>query len=152
MAGPAARLDRYIEGSPCLHFRFSGAEEGRTVVMLHSSTQHVGVWDEVVPVFSGFRVAALDLRGHGRSGHSDACAADDYISDVERLLDTLGGSSIALVGHSMGSLVAMRYSARHPGAVWAVAFIDIDARPPDLQGNSLRIAGSRPGRAFDTAA
>ena len=67
-------------------------------------------------------------------------------------MDTLGASSIALVGHSMGSLVAMRYAARHPGAVWAAAFIDIDARPPDLQGNSLRTAGRRPGRAFDTAA
>ncbi|MEE8338129.1 MAG: alpha/beta hydrolase [Dehalococcoidia bacterium] len=150
-AGTAELEHRYIEGSPRLHYTLSGAPEERTVVMLHGSTQHSPVWDGVVPLLSGFRVAALDLRGHGRSERNGAYQPDDYVSDVERLVEALDAPSTAIVGHSMGSLVAMRYAGQRPGSVWAAAFVDIDARPPDSQVETLNTAGARPGRAFDSA-
>lgn len=152
MTAGTAELDhRYIDGSPRLHYALSGAHEGRTVVLLHGSTQHARVWEGVLPSLSGFRVAALDLRGHGRSERNGAYQPDDYVSDIERLVEALAASSIAIVGHSMGSLVAMRYAGQRAGAIWAAAFIDIDAHPPDRQADSLNAAGARPGRSFEPA-
>jgi pimeloyl-ACP methyl ester carboxylesterase len=108
------------------------------------------VWDGVVSSLDGFRVAALDLRGHGKSERNGAYQPDDYASDVERLLTALDAPSVAIIGHSMGSLVAMRYLGQRPGSAWAAGFIDIDARPPDHQAVTLHTGGARPGLAFDT--
>jgi pimeloyl-ACP methyl ester carboxylesterase len=149
-AGASEHDHRFIEGSPRLHYTLSGTAEQPTVVLLHGSTQHSPAWDGVLPSLDGFRVVALDLRGHGGSERNGAYQPDDYVSDVERLVSVLDVPSIAIVGHSMGSLVAMRYLGQRPGAAWAAAFVDIDACPPPHQAETLHTAGARPGLSFDT--
>jgi len=72
------------------------------------------------------RAVALDLRGHGDSGWSAAGAyrVADYASDVGALIAALGLERPALVGHSLGSFVALRYAVDHPRALAAVAMVD----------------------------
>ncbi|WP_313738274.1 alpha/beta hydrolase [Acinetobacter sp.] len=62
----------------------------------------------------GYRVIAFDRRGHGRSsqpwtGHT----IDQYAQDMHQLIEHLGLTEFALVGHSTGGAVVTRYTAKY---------------------------------------
>lgn len=149
-AQPPRMQQHFIEGAPRLHYSLSGANGLPTLVLLHGSTQHARAWDDLTPMLPDYRVAALDLRGHGESEWNGTYSPDDYLDDVDRLIDVLDVRSVVLAGHSMGSLIAMRYTAARPDRVSAAIFVDIDARPPDSQGENLHRAGARDGLSFDS--
>ena len=145
----------YLDGSPRLHYTLTAGPPERTVVLLHGSTQHAGAWDDVAALLTGYRLVALDLRGHGASEWDGAYSPADYLSDVTRMVDALdqprvAQPRIALIGHSMGSLVAMQYASQRLDRLWAAGFVDIDARPPDSQAENLHTAGAREGRTYAT--
>lgn len=144
----------HIEGAPRLHYLAWRAGAGPPVLLLHGSTQHARVWDRVAQRLNGYSAMALDLRGHGQSEWSGSYDPEDYLRDVDRAIDRLAdgaeGERVALVGHSMGSLIAMRYAAERPQRVWAAVFIDIDARVPEHQVETLHAAGARPAQAYET--
>lgn len=71
------------------------------------------------------RVFGLDQRGVLRSdplGVDARLDEDDLVDDCERLRDWLGIGRWAVLGHSFGGRVALRYAVRHPEAVSAVLF------------------------------
>ena len=75
---------------------------------------------------AGFRVVAIDLKGHGLS--DKPIAPDDYTIDalVEHLrdvIDSLGLVSPALVGHSMGGSLAYHFAARYPDRVRSLVLL-----------------------------
>jgi pimeloyl-ACP methyl ester carboxylesterase len=83
----------------------------------------------------GFSVLAPDLPGHGRSSgpalRSIAAMADWSAA----LLDSAGAAKARLIGHSMGSLIALEMAARHPAKVSALSLIGTTAAMtvgPDL--------------------
>ncbi len=151
MAETNSQLQHHqLEGSPRLHYSLTGASDQRTVVLVHGSTQHAGAWDEVAARLTGYRLAALDMRGHGQSDGDGAYSPPDYVSDVTRMVDALDVPRVTLIGHSMGSLVSMQYASQRPETLWAVGFVDIDAQPPPSQKANLNIAGARTGRVYAT--
>jgi pimeloyl-ACP methyl ester carboxylesterase len=84
----------------------------------------------------GFSILAPDLPGHGRSAGpalTTIAAMADWIS---ALLDSAGRVAKAhLIGHSMGSLIALETAARHPEKVSALSLIGTAATMavgPDL--------------------
>ena len=154
--------ERAVEGAPRLRI-FDWGGEGPAVLLLHGATHHARVWDGVANALSGFRSVAADLRGHGAAEHvaeaeartgRPAGAYDelDYVADLERLVEAVGEPQLAIVGHSLGSLVTQRYAAGHADRLWAAAFIDINARPPQSQVERLQTSGSRPARLLDDRA
>ena len=72
------------------------------------------------------RAFALDLRGHGDSEWSPerAYRVADYATDVAGLIESLGLERPALVGHSLGAFVALRFAVDHPRVLGALALID----------------------------
>jgi Predicted hydrolases or acyltransferases (alpha/beta hydrolase superfamily) len=92
-------------------------------------------------VAAGFRVASMDLRGHGASSttfdtHDDVAAASDVIA----ILDSLGADSAALVGSSMGAAAAVVAAARAPGRVSHLVLIGPFVRD---RGSALTRAATR---------
>ncbi|MBV8487761.1 MAG: alpha/beta hydrolase [Planctomycetaceae bacterium] len=80
-----------------------------------------------------YRSIALDLRGRGKSkappaGSPDTPAANytmaDHAADVLTLLDNLGVSQAALVGHSFGGMLALYLAARHPNRFPQIVVVD----------------------------
>lgn len=144
---------RTVEGEPRLHAVEWRANEAPTLFLTHGANQHSRYWDRLVPLLLGYRVIALDTRGHGASewGEPGDYDAEHYVADLGRAIEELVPEGrVALIGHSTGSLVSMRCAHAHPERLWAVSFVDIDPRPPDSQPERLRGAGARPARRFES--
>src|ERR1700742_1766743 len=83
----------------------------------------------------GFAVLAPDLPGHGRSSGKPLATIADMADWTAALIDAAGAAQARLVGHSMGSLIALETAARHPAKVSALYLIGTAATMivgPDL--------------------
>lgn len=107
------------------------------VVLLHGAGFDHSAWALHSRWFAhhGFSVLAPDLPGHGRSsgpGLRSIAAMADWSA---ALLDSAGAAKARLIGHSMGSLIALEMAARHPAKVSALSLIGTTAAMtvgPDL--------------------
>jgi len=73
--------------------------------------------------YHGHNVLALDLPAHGRSEGPPLGTVQEMADWVMRLLDAAKLQTAAVVGHSMGSLVALECAVRHPGRVGRIALL-----------------------------
>lgn len=99
--------------------------EQATLVFLHGAGMDHTVWLLQSRYFAhhGYTVLVVDLPGHGRSG-GEALESITAMADWSvALLDTLEVQQAALVGHSMGSLIALETAARYPGRVRKLALL-----------------------------
>jgi len=108
-----------------------------TVVLLHGAGFDHTTWALHSRWFAhhGFGLLAPDLPGHGRSSGAPLTAIADMADWTVALLDAAGASKAKLIGHSMGSLVALETAARHPTRVSALSLIGTAAAMtvgPDL--------------------
>src|SRR5712692_463088 len=110
-----------------------------TVVLLHGAGFDHTTWALHSRWFAhhGFGVLAPDMPGHGRSGGKPLPSIETMADWTVALLDTAGASTAKLIGHSMGSLIALEVSARHPTHVNELCLIatsDAMAVSADLLG------------------
>ena len=119
--------------------------DGAPVVLLHgvaadTNLNYVrsGVFDLLLD--EGYRVIALDSRGHGLSEkpHDPAAYGDDAMRrDVQALLDELGIERCMIVGYSMGAAVTLRVAMTDARPV-AVALLGAGESMADKQGGTER--------------
>lgn len=96
-----------------------------TVVFIHGAQHDHCVWvlQSRYLAHHGFSVLALDLPGHGRSA-GPALPSVGAIADwIIKVLDAAGVIKASLIGHSMGSLVAIECAARHTQRVHKIALV-----------------------------
>lgn len=95
------------------------------VAFIHGGAQDHSVWilQSRYLAHHGYGVLALDLPGHGRSGGAALSRIADMADWAVALLDAAGVGTAALVGHSMGSLVALDCAARYPERVSRIALL-----------------------------
>lgn len=113
------------------------------VVMLHGAGMDHIVWSLQARYLAhhGRAVLALDLPGHGKSAGSALGSIPEMADWVARLLDRLEIAQAALVGHSMGALIALDLAGRMPTRLRALVLLGIAERMPvhpDLQGAADR--------------
>jgi alpha-beta hydrolase superfamily lysophospholipase len=90
------------------------------VVLVHGFGEHSDRYDWVAERLTGagYAVYAGDHRGHGRSqGPRAVVDVDAVVADVDRLVDEASsahpGLPVAMLGHSLGGLIAIRYALAH---------------------------------------
>ena len=124
MAAPIPEEHRIsVEGRTT---RYLAAGEGPPLVLLHGVGDNAVDWHWVMPALARtHRVYAPDLPG---SGGSAAPRGDDYSPVSFELflaafMDALGTERAALVGNSLGGLVALRLALDDPGRVTALGLL-----------------------------
>ena len=121
-----------------------------TIVFIHGGGLDHSVWALQTRYFAyhGRNVLALDLPGHGRTAGPALATIPEMADWVMALLDTLAIEKAALVGHSMGSLVAYDAAARYPARVTALALLGTSI-PMPVAGRLLDAAKANDHAAFD---
>src|ERR1700704_6065318 len=96
-----------------------------TIVLLHGAGFDHTTWALHSRWFAhhGYGVLAPDLPGHGRSSGAPLAAIAEMADWTAALLDAAGAAKARLVGHSMGSLIALETAARPPPKVTALSLI-----------------------------
>lgn len=112
---------------------------GPTVLLVHGFLEHAHTWDFVAPILAdaGYRVLALDWRGHGESewiGAGGYYHFADYSADLAFLRRQLPGP-LAIVGHSMGATATLAYAGAEPDGLAAVVAVDA-LGPPDTAADT----------------
>ena len=121
-----------------LYYEASG--EGKPVVMLHGYVGDIEDWRNQIDLFSSsYRVYALDQRGRGKSDapkDEELYSFELFVEDVYRWLKLMKVEKCCLIGHSMGGMVAMRFTLAHPEMVEALVLADTtsDIRPTTPDG------------------
>jgi pimeloyl-ACP methyl ester carboxylesterase len=110
---------------------YDDAGRGECVVLIHGHPFDRTLWEPQITALRGrFRVLAPDLRGFGRSPvTTHLVTMRELAADIEELLDTLQIGRAAVVGLSMGGLVAMELAASQPGRYWALGLIATTMQP-----------------------
>jgi pimeloyl-ACP methyl ester carboxylesterase len=122
----------------------------RTVVFIHGVGQDHTIWVLPTRYFARHdrNVLAVDLPGHGRSSGAPLSTIEEMADWAVAFLDAAGVETAALVGHSMGSLVALDAAARHPERVRAVAMIGVSV-PLRVADALMDAAGANDRDAID---
>src|SRR5450759_3833989 len=96
-----------------------------TVIFIHGAQCDHSVWilQSRYIAHHGYGVLAVDLPGHGRSAGPALASIEALAAWLIAVQDAAGVSEAAIVGHSMGSLIALECAARHPGRVAKIALL-----------------------------
>jgi esterase len=113
--------DRFITVNGLrLHYLDWGSPEKPPFIMLHGISRVAHQFDHLAPWFQAdYHVIALDMRGHGDSAWSPegAYLVEDYVRDLEAIVDQLNLRAITLLGNSTGGRVVQVYAGLHPDRV-----------------------------------
>jgi len=95
------------------------------IVFLHGAGMDHSVWALLARAFAshGLGVLAPDFPGHGRSAGAPLTSIAALADWTAALIAAAGARAARLVGHSMGSLVALETAARHRESVTALGLI-----------------------------
>ena len=120
------------------------------IVFLHGAGLDHTVWALLARSFAhhGFGVLAPDFPGHGRSAGAPLSSIAALADWTAALIAAAGVPAARLVGHSMGSLVALETAARHPDKVTALALI-ATAAPMRVSDELLGAAKANDHAAID---
>ena len=123
-----------------MELTYDDAGSGETLVLIHGHPFDRTLWaPQLAALRSSFRVVAPDLRGFGHSMVTPGqVTMREYATDIEELLDTLDVTRAAVVGLSMGGLVAMEMSTANPARYWALGLVATTAEPPSPPDRKIR--------------
>lgn len=104
--------------------RYVTEGEGEAVVLIHGWMSDVTMWGPKLSPLPGFKLIALDVRGHGKSDkpHDPAKYGAEMAADVVRLMDHLNINRAHLVGYSMGAFIAGKVAATQPKRVLSLVY------------------------------
>ena len=153
MVGLLQPLDKALTVNALrLHYLDWGNPDAPAVVCVHGYTGSAQAFNGLArQLCDRFHLIAPDVRGHGESAWSPRAEYQyaDQAGDLAAFVDQLGLDRFALIGTSMGGIIAMAYAVAHPERLQVLVINDIG---PDAEAGTQRITqmvGSRP-EAFGT--
>lgn len=102
------------------------SDTGPLLIMLHGMAASWQVFETTIPFLAvRWRVVAVDLRGHGRSGWvTGGYTLLEYVRDIAALHRHLSNEPAVVIGSSLGAMVAIGLAAEDPDAVRAIVLED----------------------------
>lgn len=131
----------------------SGAAARATVLCLPGLTRNARDFEDLAEHLSrrGHRVLCADLRGRGGSAFAPdpmTYVPATYVRDIETLLDVNGLAEVAIVGTSLGGILAMIIAAVMPYRLLGAVLNDIG---PDLDPAGMARIGQFVGKSVPVA-
>ncbi len=130
-----------VGGTRLYYFAAGTRGGGDPVVFLHGFPGSSHGWRELTPLMpDGRRLVVVDLMGCGRSDGPGGTFArngtiDEHAGLIRRLMDDLNIPRAAIVGHSLGGVIAQSIAVHHPDRISALALLStptFDAWPRTL--------------------
>ena len=115
------------------------------VVIMNDWLCDTSTWDGARPYLDGerFTFAFTDLRGYGRSrGRAGTYTVAEASADVLALADALGWARLAVIGHSMSTLVALHLGQHHADRIERVVVLT-PPPPTGFGADDAMLAASR---------
>lgn len=100
--------------------------EGPAVVLVHGLGLNRDMWQWQLPALvQSYRVIRYDLIGHGDSRMPDgACSMDDVVAQLDEVLAETETERAAIVGFSLGGLIARAFALAHPRKTAALVIMN----------------------------
>ena len=118
---PVRYLSLTIEGQPVrlayMDIAPSAQANGKSVVLLHGKNFSGNYWEGPIKALAaaGYRVIVPDEIGFGKSSKPDINYSFDLLAaNTIQLLDMLDIQKVAVIGHSMGGMLAVRFARNYP--------------------------------------
>jgi 3-oxoadipate enol-lactonase len=148
----ATAEQQFLTAAPLGSFRlfYEVHGDGPTVVFAHGSGgTHMSWWQQVPVLSKQYRCVTIDHRGFGYSKDSaHGPGRQNFVSDLEGLLDRLKVDRVSLVGQSMGGLTVLGFASKHPERVSALIMSDTTGGYTSPEIDRLRAANKNPRSAF----
>ena len=135
-----------------IYYKDWGPKDAQPIVFHHGWPLSADDWDNQMLFFlaEGFRVIALDRRGHGRSDQvSEGHDMDHYASDASAVVESLDLRNAVHVGHSTGGGQVARYVAKYGQPQGRVAKAVLVSAVPPLMVKTDANPGGTPIEVFD---
>lgn len=116
-----------------IHLGLDGQESDKPVLLfIHGAGMDHSVWSEQksAALDAGYQVAMLDLPQHGNSKGQAADTIEGMSEDINAILDRDEFSSVILIGHSMGALIALTSAASGHPKIKGTCLCGVAARVP----------------------
>jgi pimeloyl-ACP methyl ester carboxylesterase len=117
---------------------------GETALLLHGLGGTSNSWTPLLAALSRCVIIRPDLPGSGRSHRVEGeLTIDRTVEATLRLLDVLSHERVHVVGHSMGTIVAVHLAAREPKRVRSLVLFGPLLAPPDPARDAIRARGGK---------
>jgi pimeloyl-ACP methyl ester carboxylesterase len=139
-------------------FYYETYGEGEPLLMVHGNGASIGSFVKQIDYFKAkYRVIAMDSRGQGRSGSSDAPLTYEVMTDdLNAFLEHLNTGPVSVLGWSDGGIEALLLGIRHPDKVTKIVAMAANLNPttqalyPETLGMVDEMMKSFPPEARDT--
>ena len=104
-----------------------GDDDAPKAIALHGWYDNANTFDWLIPELKGLNVFAMDLAGHGHTGHRRASEPQRGVADFADIIGVaraMGWEKFTLIGHSMGAEVASLFAGVYPEMVERLICID----------------------------
>ena len=135
-----------------IYYKDWGPKEAQPIVFHHGWPLSADDWDNQMLFFlaEGYRVIAIDRRGHGRSDQvSEGHDMDHYAADASAVVESLDLHNAVHVGHSTGGGQVARYVAKYGQPQGRVAKAVLVSAVPPLMVKTETNPGGTPIEVFD---
>ncbi|MCD8794972.1 alpha/beta fold hydrolase [Mammaliicoccus sciuri] len=106
-----------------IHYKTKGS--GYPIILLHGVFQDMDVFEPLIKKLSkNYQVISIDLRGHGLSDTPHDSRVDDYISDIQQLLNALFINSAYVIGLELGATIATGLTYKNPDLINGMVLIN----------------------------
>ncbi len=129
--------------APILHIA-SDVGQGPVVILVHGIASSAATFTRLIPLLSDhYRCISIDLLGFGGSPSPEAATytIEEHVASIYETIRSLRLTApFVLVGHSLGSLLAARFAAVHPGRVSHLVLVSppVYMTPSEISDTRLR--------------
>lgn len=143
--------DEIADGAPAarppeLHRVVAGDKDAPPLLVLHGITESRRYWlPRILELAGRYRIVIPDLPGFGLSPKPFADYTPDYfVKSLMQLVEQElpGNAPIRILGHSLGSLLAIEIAARHPERVERLALLSVPRFDDPEEAHRVWFAGS----------